>query len=148
MTRIPESQESKIVFELQAVDPTQPSGFTSVGWTWFNLFSLDYDLQNGKWQLPVYSGPTKPDQTTGSIDLEQAAGVSLNIKVGLPGDTDMLEKINHLTEASDYNIPKYHLRGRQRFDKSSKQPTLSKQVTNRQPNILQPDFGDNSRSPA
>jgi len=56
MQEVPESHESKILFELQAVDPSQPSGFTGVGWTWINCFDKDYKLSYGRWQLPVYAG--------------------------------------------------------------------------------------------
>lgn len=32
------STDMRIVFELQAVDPGQVTGFTGLGWTWINLF--------------------------------------------------------------------------------------------------------------
>jgi hypothetical protein len=61
MTGLPDSDKSKIVFELHAVDSTQPQGFATLGWTWINLFRSDYKFNSGKFQLPVYSGETKPD---------------------------------------------------------------------------------------
>jgi hypothetical protein len=49
MKGLEESHETKIIFELQAVDGTQPSGFTGVGWTWLNLFDTKYNLSYGRW---------------------------------------------------------------------------------------------------
>lgn len=30
--------DTRVLFELQAVDPGQVTGFTGLGWTWINLF--------------------------------------------------------------------------------------------------------------
>ena len=33
--------DSRIIFELQAVDPGQVTGFIGLGWTWIDLFEED-----------------------------------------------------------------------------------------------------------
>jgi hypothetical protein len=101
-----------MIFELQAVDPSQPSGFTGIGWTWVNLFFEGSEICYGKWNLPVYAGATRPDLTSNALNLKKAANVSLCVRIGLPGDQILKEEVDVVADTSQYIIPIYHQRGK------------------------------------
>jgi hypothetical protein len=56
------------------------------------------------------------------MNLEQAAGVLLCIKIGLPGDEILKEKADHLTQSEDYLVPIYHQRGKIKKVEQQKRP--------------------------
>lgn len=99
------------MFELQTIDKKQESGFTGVGWTWIDLFHGGTEISYGKWQLPIYAGQTRPDQTANAKVLERAADVNLCIKIGLPGEDLLKEQVDISADSSQYIVPIYHNRG-------------------------------------
>ena len=56
VTDIQPGRDARLLFEMQAVDSAQKSGFTGFGWTWLDLFENGGELSVGEWCLPAYAG--------------------------------------------------------------------------------------------
>lgn len=84
-----------------------------MGWTWVDLFQgRSKELWSGRWCLPVYAGATRPELTSsGGVGLEQAPGVTLCLRLGIPGDRLFQGKADHLTQPADYVVHPAHVRG-------------------------------------
>ena len=52
---------ANLLIELQVPDPNKHAGFSSLGWSVMNLFDPSYQLNKGKWRMPIYRPPTVID---------------------------------------------------------------------------------------
>ena len=112
--RVPPRPDARLLVEVQAQDPNQRSGHLSLGWSWLELFSghSPDSLRVGRWALPAYEGPARPDLFSGPGAAPPApkptATIGICIKIGLPADPMFRDKPGPHTTPADYAVPREH----------------------------------------
>ena len=105
---------SKLIIEIQVQrNPNDKMYFVSYGWTLINLFSLQREINQGIWRLPLYQSPVQPSldmRDIATLKLVPQTQLCLRIANGRPS-FDFMIKNHNLKDAAhpeEYQVPLSH----------------------------------------